>query len=149
MDDTTDRILRFVADIGIAVREGPFGADGFMPGMTARRGMLLIDRATLRWPGDLLHEAGHIAVTDPVLRPVADTVSADPGEEMAAICWSNAAARAIGLDRRIVFHDHGYKGGGQWLADAFENGSAIGLPMLVWYGMTTAETYPVMRRWLR
>ncbi|MDO7843260.1 hypothetical protein [Sphingomonas immobilis] len=149
MQDLTDRIIAFVESVGIAVREGPIAGETFMPGMAVRGGTLAIDRETLRWPGDLLHEAGHIAVTDPALRAGTTAVSTDPSEEMAAIAWSYAAARAMALDPALVFHDGGYKGGGGWIADAFASGGTIGVPMLVWYGMTTNDAFPAMKRWLR
>jgi hypothetical protein len=149
MQDLTDRIIAFVESVGIAVREGPIDGETFMPGMAVRDGALTVDRRTLRWPGDLLHEAGHIAVTDPASRAGTSCVSPDPGEEMAAIAWSYAAARAMDIDAALVFHDGGYKGGGGWIADAFASGGNVGVPMLVWFGMTTDRTYPAMERWLR
>lgn len=126
--------------------------------MTVRRGALLVDPARLEWPGDLLHEAGHIAVTNPAARASLDEVASDPAEEMAAIAWSYAAAVKIDLDPRIVFHDMGYRGGGAYLADAFLTTGPPGLPMLQWYGMTldaraakqqNQPAFPHMLRWLR
>ena len=151
-------ILAFLERIGIAVTVAPITGDTFLPGLTVRGGALVVDPARLRWPTDLLHEAGHIAVTEPARRPFLSTVSDDPGEEMAAIAWSYAAAAEIGLEPRLLFHD-GYKGGGAALAENFAAGRDVGVPMLVWMGMTdgwprpgtgpTAAAYPRMRRWLR
>jgi hypothetical protein len=112
----------------------------------------------LPYPGDLLHEAGHIAVTDPALRPTLTEVPSDPAEEMAAIAWSYAAALAAGVDPTLVFHGEGYQGGGGYLVDAMAGDLGPGVPMLHYYGMTAipkhaAElgipAYPEMTRWLR
>jgi len=157
-DPDTTRILAFLEGIGIPVTRGRIEGDSFLPGIEVRDGGLVLDPARSFYPGDLLHEAGHIAVTDPADRPTLCAVRDDPGEEMAAIAWSYAAARAIGIDTQVLFHADGYKGGGAALAIAFDKGSGPGAPMLQFYGMTAeahqAEAlglpaYPDMARWLR
>ena len=154
--DVTTRILVFLRDIGIPVSTGAV-PDGFLPGIAVRRGGLVYDPDRLTWPSDLLHEAGHIAVTCPNLRPKLDAVVDDPAEEMATLAWSYAAAVALGIDAATLFHD-GYKGGGPVLADTFAGGGTLGQPMLCWYGKTRdaaaaaregGEPYPHMLRWLR
>jgi hypothetical protein len=157
-DPVTTQILAFLERIGIPVIVETLDDDTLLPAMTVRHGRLVIDPARLTWPGDLLHEAGHIAVTDPALRATLTELPSDPAEEMAAIAWSYAAATEIGIDPKIVFHDDGYRGGGGYLADAFTDGMFPGMPMLHWFGMTldrrTAEAqgmaaFPHMLRWLR
>ena len=157
-DPVTAQITAFLDRIGIPIIIEALDEDTLLPAMTVRRGALVIDPARLTWPGDLLHEAGHIAVTDPALRPTLTELPSDPAEEMAAIAWSYAAATEIGIDPKIVFHDDGYRGGGGYLADAFSGGMFPGMPMLQWFGMTldrrTAEErgeapFPYMLRWLR
>jgi len=152
-----DAIVAFLTGIGIPTTEEILPKDGFLPGLIVRRGGLVYDPARLVWPSDLLHEAGHIAVTHPVLRPSLSVVADDPAEEMAAIAWSYAAAVALGIDARTLFHDD-YKGGGAALADNFTAGRDIGVPMLEYYGMTEgrqsrrapkAAPYPRMTHWLR
>jgi len=157
--DETRAILRFLERVGIAVvLEALAEAETFLPAMRVRGGALVVDPARLEWPGDLLHEAGHIAVTDPALRPALDAVSDDPGEEMAAIAWSYAASVEIGLDPAILFHVQGYRGGAQAMIDNFIAGRDVGAPMLAWFGMTAEKRraeadglapYPAMARWLR
>ena len=151
----TARILDFLGEIGIRLEVTVLEEETFLPGMTVRHGTLLMDPDRLAWPGDLLHEAGHIAVSDPQLRAAADQVSLEPGEEMAAIAWSFAAATAIGLAARTVFHNGGYRGDGASLAENFEQGHYLGVPLLQWFSMANApgdpdrQPYPQMRRWLR
>ncbi|MBB4098592.1 hypothetical protein [Sphingomonas kyeonggiensis] len=154
----TIRILVFLEEIGIPVSRGRIEGDSFLPGIEVRDGGLMLDSERAFYPGDLLHEAGHIAVTDPAERPTLSEVRDDPGEEMAAIAWSYAAARAIGIDTQVLFHADGYKGEGAALATAFDNGAGPGAPLLQFYGMTAeahqAEAlglpaYPQMARWLR
>ncbi|MDF7774908.1 hypothetical protein P1X14_06605 [Sphingomonas sp. AOB5] len=157
-DPIVARIVAFIESVGIPVIVEPVGDDVLLPGATVRHGALIFDPATLPWPGDLLHEAGHIAVTDPVLRDTLEEVSQDQAEEMAAIAWSYAAAIEIGIDPAIVFHEGGYKGGGANFLSSFDGNGGIGVPMLQYYGMTAEARqaaaldrapFPAMARWLR
>jgi hypothetical protein len=154
----TARIVAFLMEIGIPVIVETLETDTLLPAMTVRDGALVVDPARLEWPGDLLHEAGHIAVTDPALRPTLRAVPSDPGEEMAAIAWSYAAAVELGLDATVVFHEAGYRGDGPALAENFRAGRYFGVPLLDWFGMTIEgrgaareglPAYPHMQRWLR
>ena len=148
-DPITTRIVAFLDDIGIPVVMTPLSERTLLPAMTVKRGTLLVDPARLTYPGDLLHEAGHIAVTDPAVRETLEDVADDQSEELAAICWSYAAAQAIGLDPAIVFHGDGYRGNGAGLAMNFAMGIYLGVHLLVGYGLTTNAAYPAMERWLR
>ncbi|MBY8825675.1 hypothetical protein [Sphingomonas colocasiae] len=159
-DPIIAKILAFLDRIGIPSVAGPIEGETLLPGLTVRAGTLFFDAERLAWPGDLLHEAGHIAVTDPAVRAGLEDVEADPGQEMAAIAWSYAAALEIGIDPEIIFHEGGYRqvGGGGAVLRNFSNRNYIGAPMLQWYGMTAephqAENfgmpaYPVMTHWLR
>jgi hypothetical protein len=156
--DDIQSIVAFLTGIGIEVRAAPLAGDSFLPGLTIRGGALVYDPGRLQWPGDLLHEAGHIAVTDPALRPDMIAPSDDPGEEMAAIAWSWAAAMEIGLAPETLFHEGGYRGGGKALIENFSNGRDVGVPWLAAWDMTTeihrarkfgGTPYPHMTRWLR
>jgi len=156
-DPLVARIVAFIESVGIPVLIEPV-ADSLLPGATVRRGTLVFDPARLPYPGDLLHEAGHIAVTDPAVRDTLDEIPSDPSEEMSAIAWSYAAALEIGIDPALVFHDHGYRGGGGYLVPALAGRNAPGVPMLAYFGMTAEKhraqergmaPYPAMARWLR
>src|SRR5919202_4911006 len=98
--------------------------DSFLPGLVLDRGGLLVDEARLLYPGDLLHEAGHVAVAPAWARP-SMTGSIDvPGLdtsnlEWAAIPWSYAAALAIEIDPALVFHGGGYRGHSEGLLATF------------------------------
>jgi len=146
-------ILDFLHGIGLTVVAGRVPADALLPAMTVQRGVLLYDPAQRGHVGDLLHEAGHLAVTDPAQRDILAQVGDDPAEEMAAIAWSYAAAMAIGVPVGTLFHA-GYKGGPDSLIAAFASGSFIGLPMLQYWGMAArgdgdGARFPAMRAWLR
>lgn len=157
-DPLTDQIASFIRRVGIGVEAASLTAPTLCPGVHVRRGVILVDAARLSQPGDLLHEAGHVAVCDPATRTLGETIGDDPAEEMAAIAWSYAAACHLGFDPAVVFHDDGYKGGGRSLIEAFKRDGAPGTPMLEWFGMTHgpkaaaasgAAPYPHMLRWLR
>jgi hypothetical protein len=145
----------FLDQVGIAVEIQPIDAETFVPGLAILSGAIRIDPGTAAFPGDLLHEAGHIAVADPERRSAMDDVGADPAEEMAAIAWSVAAARACHIPLSVLFHPEGYKGGSESLIENFSEGRTFGVPLLSWWGMTNERAdqgdivFPEMNRWLR
>ena len=152
--DTLAAIIDFLRGIGIPVGTAPLSEDGFVPAIEVRDGGLLYDPDRLQWPGDLLHEGGHLAMVDPALRPTVSDVGDDPGDEMAAIAWSYAAALAIGIDPHVVFHDDGYRGAGRSIVENFAARQYVGVPMLQYYGLARSsreegEHYPAMIKWLR
>lgn len=155
-DPLVGRIVAFVRSVGIPVETASLAGETFLPGVVVAAGGLRVDPGRLSWPGDLLHEAGHVAVGDPA-RPE-NGVSDDPGEEMAAIAWSYAAALELGLAPDILFHAGGYRGGARALIENFAQGGYVGVPMLAMWGLTHephrakamgARPYPHMLRWRR
>lgn len=143
-----DSITTFLDRIGIPWKESSLSDSEFLPGIRLESGVLHFDRSRLTWPGDLLHEAGHIAVAPPSKRDVlGGQIEVTAGEEMAALAWSYAAALECGIDPLIVFHEGGYKSGGEQLAAQFASGQGVGVPMLRWFRMT--ENFPRMSFWLR
>jgi hypothetical protein len=113
----------------------------------------------IRTVGDLLHEAGHLAVMSPKRRWAArGRFDSGMAEEMMAQAWSYAAALHLGIDPALVFHQHGYGSrGGAWLVDGFAKGGTPGVPGLCWLGLTShkyggqeipGSVYPTMIAWL-
>jgi hypothetical protein len=156
----TIEILAFMERVGLPVRRERIEGKTFMPGVTIRGGELVVDEEELVYPGDMLHEAGHLALMTAEERAACDgDAGADAGAEMAAISWSYAAALEIGIDPVVVFHPHGYNGGGAAIIENFTAGRYFGVPLLQWHGMTTdpasrerpanAILYPKMKRWMR
>ncbi|MCJ2186542.1 hypothetical protein [Novosphingobium beihaiensis] len=152
-----ERILAFLEGIGIAVEPVAPCEAIVLPGLGVCGTTVRIDPEEAIWPGDLLHEAGHIAVAEPARRATMTEVGDDAGEEMAAIAWSAAAAKACDVELDVVFHSGGYRGGSESLSTAFATDNGPGIPLLTWYGMTRsgrmgpedAPVYPEMGRWLR
>ncbi len=147
-------ITDFLNDIGIKIKETKLSDDTFLPGLSLLGNSILVNYDKLKYPGDLLHEAGHIAVTSVDERTLIGTDNMKKewptdGDEIAAILWSFAASRHLQLDLKIVFHPEGYKGQSQWLINQFENKNYIGLPLLEWMQMTTTAHFPKMTKWLR
>lgn len=147
--EAAQSICTFLQDIGIELEIAPTGEDTFVPGLAISNGRILVDPAIASYPGDLLHEAGHIAVVLPEARETLCEVGNDGGDEMAAIAWSVAAAHASGTPLDIIFHPVGYKGNAEALIENFSNGCPLGVPLLNWYGLTEQARYPEMDRWLR
>jgi hypothetical protein len=151
------QIFQFFDEISIPYNFTEIEKETFLPGIQIKNGSLQIDLEKLKYPGDLLHEAGHIAVSLSAEREslndnVIENNSEKAGEEIAVLLWSFAAARKIGLPTEIVFHEDGYKGEAKWLAEQFESENYIGLPLLQWMGLTDIEcenTFPKMKTWLR
>ncbi|HXK01459.1 MAG TPA: hypothetical protein VMS37_03590 [Verrucomicrobiae bacterium] len=151
-------ILAFLGSIGLPYRTGAVNGKTFVPGIQIESGVLVIDPAQLLYPGDLLHEAGHLALMEPARRAATSgDAGSDGGEEIGAIAWSYAAALHIGIDPRIVFHDAGYRGNSVTIVENFRAGLYIGVPMLQWKGLALDERrardlglppYPYMLRWL-
>lgn len=156
---TTEAIVAFLDDIGIPVRTGPITGPTAVPGITIADGGLLRDPDVASHDGDLLHEAGHLALLPPTERATATGVlPAEAGAlELGAICWSVAAAHHLGLDLACVFHADGYRGDSAWFIETYGSGAAPGLPLLEWTGLAWApgteppgeSPFPAMRRWLR
>lgn len=163
---TTSTIAAFLRDIGIAVRAGTVSGATALPGIRIDRAAIVIDEERLLHPGDLLHEAGHLAVAAPQRRAAFHhDVGNDAAEEMMAIAWSYAAALHLKIDPALVLHSDGYRGsrvtngeGGESILANFQGGHYFGVPMLDYLGMTVdiararregLTPYPHMIRWLR
>lgn len=154
-------ITSFIIGIDLHVNFETINEITFLPGILIRNGELVVDVDKLLYPGDILHEAGHLAVMPPGIRAQMNgDLNMDPvhqGGELAAIAWSYAACIHLGLDPHIVFHEHGYKGGGADMVKNFRNGQYFGVPLLSWQEMTlekekdstgNEEVYPKMKSWL-
>jgi hypothetical protein len=158
LDPVAEQIMVFLKEIGLGVRLRPITDETFLPGVCLERGGMVVDPEALMYPGDLLHEAGHLAVMTAEQRAATSAnAGSDMGDEIGAQCWSYAAAVHLGISPEVVFHNDGYKGSAKGLIVAFRNGSA-GVPLLQWMGLTldakraaeVGETpYPKMVRWLR
>jgi len=144
----TPTILGFLTAIGLEVRSGVVEHPTPLPGIAVCDGAIVVDHARLRFPGDLLHEGGHLAMIPAAQRGAPVTLDS-PGDEMASIAWSYAAALHLGLDPAVVFHEHGYRGDSAMILENFAEGRTFGVPLLAWYGLCDAAAYPVMQRWLR
>lgn len=151
------RIRNFLDRIGIVCREGALEEKTFLPGLKIDQGSLTIDVNKLEYPGDILHEAGHIALFDPQQRPflnqeMLDTQPSEQSEEIGVQLWSYFAAEACGVPAEMVFHEGGYRTQSKWIIDNFRNRKFIGMPLLVWMRIVEpvpAGEYPVIKNWLR
>jgi hypothetical protein len=156
-DPLSDKLARFVESVGIPVHVTSLLEPTFLPGLDIRHGELFVDEERLLYPGDILHEAGHIAVSAPEERQQ-EKLDPTPGDEMTTIAWSYAALVHLKIAPEIVFHPEGYKGDAANLIENFTNGRYIGVPLLQYYGMSYepklaaeegVEPYPHMLRWMR
>lgn len=156
------KILSFLTEIGIDVSEKELN-DTFLPGLDLGPNCVIIDYDKLLYPGDILHEAGHLAVTSPSDRKLVGTEKIasnwpTEAEEMATILWSFAACLYLKLPIELVFHPDGYKNDSEWLISNFTSGNFIGLPFLEWIGLALGNeraakegkpAFPTMLKWMR
>ena len=160
MNDVITKILTFLEEIGLEYQLGNIEGNTFLPGLKLRNGSLVIDREKLRYPGDILHEAGHLATMPPEIRKTMDDNlegnDLHQGGELMAIAWSYAACVFLKIDPHVVFHEDGYKGGGSHIVENFSKGNYFGVPLLQWCGMTYDQktgaengqkSFPSMIRW--
>ncbi|MBY4675133.1 hypothetical protein [Marinobacterium arenosum] len=153
-----DRLVSFIRQIGLQVEFHRIEQDCFLPGILIHKGKLLVDCDQLAHPGDLLHEAGHLAVIPTDRRDGTGAyVGQQPAEEMAAIAWSWAALSHLQLPPEVVFHANGYKGASASLIDNFSQGHYLGVPILQWRRMSAEPhqakalglaAFPQMQHWL-
>ena len=156
------KITAFLSSIGIENEERTLDTQTFLPGVHIENGKLLYDLEQLKYPGDLLHEAGHIALTPSENRDKIGVNMDNNGQakqnslEIGVICWSYAALKHLELDPIIVFHEEGYKGQSQWHIQNYESGNYTGLPLLQWMQLCkqfddTSDMlpFPHMVKWLR
>lgn len=162
-EDIVATICSFLTFAGIAFKFAPLPGGTFLPGLLLQDGCLLIDREKLLYPGDILHEAGHLATAAPSVRATMggnlENNNLNQGGEIMAIAWSYAACVHLGIDPKIVFHANGYKNGSDNLVNLFNNGATFGQPLLQWAGMTyctheqaakfNTKPFPHMITWLR
>ncbi len=162
-DPLSRTIVAFLRDIGLEVTASPIPDGCFLPGILVCDGGLLVDEGVLAYPGDLLHEAGHLAVLPPDARRRFCDQGAGFGLDLSqleiqAIAWSYAAALHLKLDPAVVFHDGGYRGRAGGLLQSFALGVYIGVSGLAEAGLTVTvadarerdvRPYPVMTSWLR
>jgi hypothetical protein len=155
--------VSFIHSIGIDIHFSLLADETFLPGLSIEKGSIIVDESKLLYPGDILHEAGHIAVVPLNERNTLNAATIGKreqhaAEEMMAIAWSYAACIALDIHPYFVFHDNGYKKGGQSIADNFAAGQYFGVPVLAWLGMTIdpfqssedkTRAYPYMLSWIR
>lgn len=158
----TNKISEFIREIGLEIIPAKLAGKTFLSGIFIENGKIFVDEDKLTFPGDLLHEAGHLAAAPSVLRgQLSDEVDLPDFDmnaiEAAAIAWSYAAVLHLDLNPRVVFHEGGYKGQAESLLHGFSIGVYIGVNVLEEAGMTaTGEKakksgippYPKMIKWL-
>lgn len=156
-----DRTAAFLTALGLVVRHDE-AADGFLEGVEIVDGELRVERFDDEFAGELLHDAGHLAVLpgrfreqgNGDLRDVSKIMSdwvdrhgalLDPDDptvrailqagECEAVAWSYAAALAIDIDTRIPFF-RGFEGEGLALHDQVATGYYFGVHGRAAAGMT-------------
>lgn len=156
-DPLVNKLANFVRSVGIDVRQCVIDWKTRFPGLEVMSGAVLVDETQLIHPGNILHEAGHIAVHDPARR-AHPKFSPSKGEELGALAWSYAAVLHLGLGAEVVFYPGSYQGWDEALIENFSEGRYLGVPLLQRYGMAAepahaaalgVKPYPYMLRWVR
>src|SRR5215471_6667226 len=100
-DPLVNKLTTFVRSVAIEVKACTIDWKTLFPGLEIDRGVVLIDEDRLIHPGNILHEAGHIAVHDPARRRDRP-FQPGKGEELAALAWSYAGSDP----RSQITHEH-------------------------------------------
>jgi len=160
----TCKIAEFLTSVDIEVAPARLDeGECFLPGIRVEGGRLLVDESGLTYPGDLLHEAGHLAVAPGDVRPGLSGEVIVPGADMDALeaqatAWAYAAIVHLGLDPKILFHEGGYGGKSEGLLFTYGAGVYPGAYGLHQMGMTATRDasremgvapYPNMLKWVR
>jgi hypothetical protein len=157
------KLAGFLNGIGLEVISGRVQGETFLPGIEVKDGRLIVDQPRLLYPGDLLHEAGHLAVMSGVMKKGLSGNLMESGAdtaliEVAAIAWPYAACLHLEIDPAIVFHPAGYRGKSAALLLGFSLGVYPGANQLQSVGLaaTSAEAraagvplYPHILKWAR
>ena len=153
------KITNFIEDIGIKIEAQTIDEDTFIPGILVKDGAIFYDTKKLAHPGDLIHEAGHVALIPASERHTANgNIEEDlpMGErlEIGVILWSFAALTHLDMDMEVVFHKDGYNGDSRWHIENFKNKNYVGLPPLQWMGLCRRDDeegakFPAVIKWLR
>ncbi len=162
------RIFDFIAGIGLPIRESALPDDTFLPGIRLHEGGLVVDPQKLLWPGDLLHEAGHLAILPADIRAAAhddlvDALDIEHAGEQEAMAWAYAATVALRIPSEVLIHPGGYKGRSSEILSMYAFGIYPGLRGLCALGLAASPGfsagegvqpsvqahYPQMLRWLR
>lgn len=159
-----ETIIAFIRGLPIEVRFRDLEEPTFLPGILIEDGAIVLDPGRLAYPGDLLHEAGHIALEPTAERiqlygNVQDHKQVTEALEIGVILWTWAASQYLGLPDDVVFHAGGYKGQSDAITSEFRSGNFVGLPLLEWMGLTSRSVrqiegqevppFPHMTKWLR
>lgn len=161
-NELTQRMVDFVTSIGISVKQTIL-EDGLpIPGISVQNGEMLIDEERLSYPGDILYQAGRIAILPMEERN--EYVGKDHPEYMTeatqgmmAMCWAWAALTHLQIAPEVVFHNGGYKGQSMQIIHGYQSGSYMGLPMLQLYEMAYEQhqayakglnPFPYMYKWV-
>lgn len=165
----------FLNSIGIRCLERK-GSTGFLEGCKIVNGEIHYDTEVCT-PSNLLHEAGHIAITPSETRHLldgdvdtwfdkvearieilSDTLGPDDplmraylqASECEATAWAYAAGKAAGLDPEIIIMDHEYDGSGDAVRAGLESNAYAGINGLRAGGfISSVEEYPRLQRWLQ
>jgi len=162
-NEAFEKCICFLKEIGIDVQFKALNPTTILPGFEVEKGILNINLNAVTFPGDILHEAGHIAVVPAAERETLNNETIGQrenreAEEMMAIAWSYAACCHLQINTEFVFHEAGYKGGGNYIVEAYSKKQYFGLPMLQWVGLAADETrakelnilpFPHMIKWMR
>lgn len=168
-----ERAYQFVNRIGIKLRFSHETPSSFLPGVWISNEQMYCNPSQLLCIGDLLHEAGHFAVTPSELRhawsiegfdfscisqiPVLLKNGAEnplyrkliDGDEQAAIAWSYAAASDIDIDLHSIHLDSDFDGEWEPTVLALQLKCHAGINNLQNTEMSTNLLFPKMLRWLQ
>lgn len=160
-NEMAKKMIDFVRSIGIEVKHGSVPDNPLIPGIRVQHGVMLIDENNLTYPGDILYQAGRIAILPATERDAYHGEDHkdnnwEAAQAMAAMCWAWAALTHLQIAPEVVFHNGGYKGQSTQIIQGYQSGAFMGLPIMQMYEMAyephqaTArglQAFPFMYKW--
>ena len=160
-------VVDFINSIGI---EAKFvdGANGFLDHVVIKNGTIEISpKASV---GDVLHEAGHLAIIPKKFRHLADGDIDDSVENIfsliqdldgdhpdmiamlqcsdtEATAWAWAAGKNLNIEEDKIIENHSYEGTGESIRLALRMRSYLGINGMAAAGMVKQREYPSMIKW--
>lgn len=173
-NNSIQQAIIFLKGIGFNTERGEVTANSFVPNITIKNGEIVYNEEAL--VGDMLHEAGHLAILPAKYRSICQAnvgrsvaeiwKHADAAGELEvdspmyraliqasdpeATAWAWAAGKEIGIAEEEIIPDFQYQGTGEEIRSMLSARCYLGINGLRAAGMLdSVKTFPKLTRWVQ